>query len=146
MKSTQNLETTVIGGDININSISPDNSERAFGEVMFSSYFDQHITVPARVTENTATLIYHIWSYSFAGKVSAVFDAGFSDHLITFAFIPFRILTKTIKYNFRDHSDQCIDDLEKSFIDNVILPEHLTHDWSNGEYVIGKCHCFSQIL
>ena len=50
LKSIQNLETTVIGGDINTNLLSPDNSERAIVEVMFSSSFDQHITVPTRVT------------------------------------------------------------------------------------------------
>ena len=49
--SIPDLETTVIGGDIKIKLLSPDNSERAFVEVMFSSSFDQHITVPTRVTE-----------------------------------------------------------------------------------------------
>ena len=45
LKSISNLETTVIGEDINTNLISPDNSERAFVEAMYTSSFDQHITV-----------------------------------------------------------------------------------------------------
>ena len=37
LKTIPNLETTVFGGNININLLLPDNSERAFVEVMFSS-------------------------------------------------------------------------------------------------------------
>ena len=123
LKSIPILETTVIGGDININLISPDNSERAFVEVMFSSSFDQHITVPTRVTETTSTLIDHIWSNSIDRIVSGVFDAGISDHHIT------------IYHKFRDHSDQCIDELEKSLIDKILLPDNLNAQWE--EY--GNC-------
>ena len=59
LKSVPKLQTTVIGGDTNIHLLSPDNSKRAFVEVMFSSSLDQHITIPTRVTENTVTLIDH---------------------------------------------------------------------------------------
>ena len=96
---------------------------------MFSSSFDQHITVPTRVTETTSTLIDHIWSNSIDRIDSGVFDAGISDHHITFAFIPFRILTKTINHKFRDHSDQCIDELEKSLIDKILLSDHFNAQW-----------------
>ena len=90
---------------------------------MLSSSFDQHITVPTRVSENIATQIYHIWSNSIDRIISGVFDAGISDHHITVAFISFRILTKTINHTVKDHSHQCTDELEKSLIDNILLSE-----------------------
>ena len=49
LKSVPSLETTFISGDTSINFISTVKSERAFVEVMFSSSFDQHMTVPTRV-------------------------------------------------------------------------------------------------
>ena len=42
----------------------PENSERGGVEVIFSSSFDDHITNPTRVRENTANLIDNIWSNS----------------------------------------------------------------------------------
>ena len=84
---------------MNINLLSPDNRERALVEVMFSSSFDQRITVPTRVTEDTATLFDHIWSHSNDGIVFGGFDASISDHHITFAFLPFLILTKKVIIN-----------------------------------------------
>ena len=129
LKSIPNLETTVIGGDMNMNLLSPDNSERGFVEVMFNSSFDQHIVVPTGVTENTATLIDHSWSIGIDKIVSGVFDAGISDHHITFAFIPFRILSKTLNHKIKDHSNQCIDELEESLFDNILLSDHFNARW-----------------
>ena len=57
LKSISNLETTVNGG-----LLSPDNSERSLNVLKYSSSFNQHITVPIIVTENTATLIDKFWS------------------------------------------------------------------------------------
>ena len=96
---------------------------------MFSSSFDQHITAPTRVRENNATLIDHTWSNSTDRIVSEVLDASISGHHVTFAFIPFRILTKTMNHKFRDHSDQCIDELEKSVINNILLSDHFIAQW-----------------
>ena len=102
---------------------------------MFSSSFDQHISVPTRVPENTATLLDHIWSNSIDRTVSEVFDASISDHHINLAYIPFRILTKTINHKFKDHSDQCIDELEKSLFDNILLSYHFNAQWEEcGNY------------
>ena len=96
---------------------------------MFGSSFDQHITVPTRETENTATLIDYIWSNSIDRIVSGIFDANISDHHIPCTFTPFCIPTKTISHKFRAHSDQCIDELEKSLIDNILLSDHLNAQW-----------------
>ena len=124
LKSIPNLETSVIGRDTNINLLSPNNSERPMVAVTLGSSFDQHITALKRVTENTATLIDHIWSKSIDRLVSGAFDASISDHHNTFAFNQFRILNKTINYKFKDHSDQCIDELETILIDNILLSDH----------------------
>ena len=104
LKKNSNLETISIGGDLNLNLLSPDDSEWAFAVVLFSSFSDQHIKIPTRMTENTAALIDHIWSNSVEKITSGVFDADTSAHHITFAFISFRILTKTFIQKFRDHS------------------------------------------
>ena len=87
---------------------------------MVSSSFDQQNTEPARVTEIPAALIDHICSNSNDRKISGVFDAGISDHHTSFAFITLRTLTKTNKHKFREHSDRCIDELEKSLIDIIL--------------------------
>ena len=76
-----------IDGDKNINLVSPNNSGRDFIDVMFSSSFDQHITIPTRVTKNTSTLVDHISSNNIDRIISGIFDAGTSDHHISFAFI-----------------------------------------------------------
>ena len=108
---------------------------------MFSSSFDEHITVPTRVTENTATLIDHIWSHNIDKIVSGVFEIGISDRHIIFAFLPFRILAKTVNHKFKDHSDHCIVELEKSLIDNISLSNHLINDGKSMETVITNFHC-----
>ena len=75
------------------------------------------------------------WPNSIDRIVSGVFYAGISDHHITFAFVPLSLLTKTIKHKFRYHSDQCIDELEISLIDNIVLSDHFNALWE--EY--GNC-------
>ena len=40
-----------------------------------------------------------------------------------FTFIPFRIPTETINHKFGDHSDQYIDEVEKSLVDNILLSD-----------------------
>ena len=91
---------------------------------MFSSSFDQHVTVSTRVRENTATLIDHIWSFSIDIIVSGVFDAAITNHHNTFTFIPFRKLTKIISHEIRDHSDQYIDELDCKSVETAIRKFH----------------------
>ena len=88
------LETTINGGNININILSPDISEQGFVEKMLSSSFDLHSTVPKRVTENTTTLIGLIWRKCIDRIFYRVFDFGISHPHVNFPFPHFAHLPK----------------------------------------------------
>ena len=97
--------------------------------MIFSSSLEQHITLPTRVAGNTVKLIDHIWTNCSSTVQSGVFDTGISDHHITFAFIPSCIERKLTHEKFRDHSESCLEALENSLINKIILSETFNVRW-----------------
>ena len=87
------------------------------------------------ITGNAATLIDHIWSISVERLNSEVSGAGTSDHQRTFALVSFHILSKLINRIFTDDSDECIDELEKSLIDNNFLSNASWEDCGNWDQI-----------
>ena len=55
LKIISNRKPAVIGRELKIIVLTPDNNKQAFVEVMFSSSVDQHIAILTEVQENTAT-------------------------------------------------------------------------------------------
>ena len=98
----------------------PDNSGRAVIQMIFSFTPEHYITITTKATEisaNLIDLIFHIWTDSNEQIKSGIFDAGRFDH---FSLHPFLIHTKVINHKFREESDLCIDDIEKSSINDFL--------------------------
>ena len=100
-------------GDINIDILKQDRVRSDFIETMRSLSYIPLITIPTRVTDNSATLLDQIWTNQLHESGSAVLRILTTDH--------FPVLTSTVFHNssknttvtkvFRDHSDQALSNL-----------------------------------
>ena len=93
-------EINVLCGDIDIELMKLDNIGKSHVDVMFSSPLEEHITHPTIIAGNSVKLIDHIWSNCPSTVHPGVFEAGISDHHITFAFIPCCIERKLTQESF----------------------------------------------
>ena len=99
---------TVIAGDFNICLLNEQHSAitRNFINMMNGYFFRPVITRPTRFSENTATLIDHIWVNSVHDVISCVFYCDITDHCPVFCRIntPTKPKDSLIKIKFRDMS------------------------------------------
>ena len=99
-----------IVGDINIDILQEGVRQSDFVDVMHSMSYIPLITMPTRVTNNTATLLDHIWTNQLHEARTGILNISTTDHFPTFAstIFPVHSNKSSIKKVFRDHSDQAV--------------------------------------
>ena len=112
-----------------LNFLKLDNIGKCYVDMLFSSSLEQHITLPTRISRNSIKIIDHNWSNSSQTVQYGVFDTGISDHHITFAFISCFMERNLIHTKFIDHSESCLEALERSITNNLILSETFKARW-----------------
>ena len=90
-------------GDLNVDVINEDSSSELVN-VMFSHYLYPLISVPTRVTGNSATCIDHMWYNRHNVSHSGAFVTDFSDHYLIFCVLNISIDRSPLKKVFRNHS------------------------------------------
>ena len=99
-------QDTIITGDFNVCLLSEGHSQITsnFMNMMSSNFFRPLITRPTRFTENTATVIDHIWVNMPDTVNSYIFDCDITDHCPVFCRIDFPYVTKNdlTKVKFRN--------------------------------------------
>lgn len=120
---------TTILGDFNIDMSDPDppeNVENFIAEFNLL-HFLPTITVPTRVSNNSATLIDHIWTNTLASYLTGVFPIHITDHYPTFICLNHllkRHSDKIITIKFRSHNEPNLLKLENRMAD-------LLHEFDN---------------
>ena len=81
-----------------------------YSPVMESTSYLPVINEPTRVTENTSTLLDHIWTNQLHEVVSGVIEISITDHFPIFlsTYLDISLTTAPIKKVFRDHLELSI--------------------------------------
>ena len=102
-----NSVVTLLSGDFNIDSLDDDISVD-FSSMLYSHNFNSLITIPTRVTDNSATCIDHIWQTGCSSVVAGAIVSDITDHYPVFAVLNFPNSNDVIEVVFRDHSESNI--------------------------------------
>ena len=121
MLETANKECKeiLVMGDLNINYLSDCSSTRRMQSLSDEASLTQMITEPTRVTQNSTTLIDHIYA-SNPGSFfeSGCLDAGVSDHLLVFTVRvdghPHGHKTKTVRAFGKCNNESLLEDLQSA--------------------------------
>ena len=101
LNNIESLDTCILGGDINIDLLKTNcKQSQNYLDVMTNNNFIPTITAPTRITDNTATLIDHIFIKLPKSKINNKISAGnllcdISDHLPNFTIINIDIKKNT---------------------------------------------------
>ena len=101
-----NSVITLLSGDFNIDLLDDINVD--FSSMLYSHNFNSLITIPTRVTDNSATCIDHIWQTGCSSVVAGAIVSDITDHYPVFAVLNFPNSNDVIKVVFRDHSESNI--------------------------------------
>lgn len=109
---------SVLLGDLNFNMLPtnlPDATETFISEFR-SLHFIPYVSVPTCVSENSQSLIDHIWVNSLTSCKSGVFPVHISDHFPIFIGVSNTFINKsqTFRCEFRCHDDKCIEKFKAS--------------------------------
>lgn len=97
-------KNVIICGDLNIDILRPSTESNNLQDCLFSFNFHPLITLPTRVTDNTATCIDHIWSNTYNTHMSGIFKTDVTDHFSVICSLNYKPNKKTCQISFRDHS------------------------------------------
>ena len=102
---------SIVTGDFNIDLTKPNRIERDFINLMYTFAFSSLISEPTRVTNESSSLLDHIWINGEIDCCSSVVEVHITDHFMIHA-----ALSVPKKYNFfqktfRDHSGTSMETL-----------------------------------
>lgn len=135
-------KSVALCGDLNIDLISAGNLDKQLLDCLSAFNFHPLITLPTRVTRNSATCIDHIWYNSFNVHRAGVFETNITDHYSIFCIFNYNVHKKTCKISFRDHSQTNLDILGNEM---YILTESYYNTF-NGLDINGKTELFLGLL
>ena len=100
-------------GDFNIDLMSPNSLATEFINTCHLNSYSPLITLPSRITDESATLIDHIWTNQLYDCWSGILDCTATDHFPVFTKIRVNFqINQFVRKKFRDHSDENIALLE----------------------------------
>ena len=125
----------VLLGDINIDLLRDTPNRRALSEVFGRQCMDQMITSPTRITDNTQTLIDHIWTTDKDIIKNLVIKPGLSDHhMCQFKIEGEYTLAKKSRYTFRNinkNAGKIVKELEEADWEELMSTENSEDAWRN---------------
>ena len=145
-------------GDMNIDMLSPCEAMEEYCSIMQSASYLPVITEPTRVTNDTSTLLDHIWTTQLHEVVSGVIDISITDHFPTFlsTYLDISLANTPIRKIFRDHSDSAIINLKRDVIEflqsfedtNELDSNTRTNSFHNNLYHLydSNCKLLSKII
>lgn len=111
---------TVVAGDMNIDLLDESNNiTKELRDFMQLQSFVSSISIPTRVTDNSAKVIDHFWCNFEHIEEAGCFVNNISDHYPIFIFLPYANNSNLISKRFRDHSRSNLDKLKHEVIDYV---------------------------
>ena len=122
---------TIITGDFNICLLNEERSAvtRNFINMVNGFFFRPVITRPTRFTDNTASIIDHIWVNTVHDITSCIFYCDITDHCPVFCKIntPLENKNKLVKIKFRDMSQANLlkfNEMVRNTDWNILLHDH----------------------
>ena len=108
----------IISGDLNICGLHNNVVSNQLFDIMRSYSYMPHISRVTRPNPSgQPTAIDHIWSnFGTSYDAGIIEDVFISDHLISFSFLPLQFEKVKVKSTFRNHSEQCIQNLVDSLV------------------------------
>ena len=99
-----NSVVTLLSGDFNIELLNDDISVD-FSSMLYGHNYNSLITIPTRVTANSATCIVHIWQKGCSSVAASVIVSDITDHYPVFAVLNLPNSNDAVKIVFRDHNE-----------------------------------------
>ena len=107
--SNSNNIQMILCGDFNVDLVSASNASNSVVDMFNSFNFYPLVTLPTRVSNNSATCIDHIWYNEFNVGVAGIFVTDITDHYTIFVSLRYEINRNLSRVIFRDHSDRNLD-------------------------------------
>jgi len=117
LSRVRHSDHVLILGDLNIDLCDPDAPEAGFIDSCQTLSFVPLITVPTRVTDDSARCLDHAWYNQLCDVNAGVFDVKITDHFPCFVILPIKSEAKSFYTKvFRDHSSQSLRRLREDLL------------------------------